>query len=313
MWIRSSAIAALLALLATAAQAQIISSPTTGGSVIGACGASTNQLLYDNGGVCAGLATANSGLLVTSSGGAPSISTTMPNSIALGTPASGTLTNATGLPISTGVSGLGTGVATLLGGASSGTGGPAGTTSPTFTTPTLGAASATTVNKITLTAPATGSTLTLTDGKTLSVTNTLTLSGTDSTTMTFPTTSATIARTDAANTFTGSQTFSGQIVTTTGTPTIGSGNCGTGSNGAVVAGSTNQSGQITIGASATTTCQLSWSTTLGSAPKACVFFPMNATAAATGTTVARVGAPSTTSVTLTGSALASANYAYICL
>ena len=33
---------------------------------------------------------------------------------ALGTPASGTLTNCTGLPISTGVSGLGTGVATFL-------------------------------------------------------------------------------------------------------------------------------------------------------------------------------------------------------
>jgi hypothetical protein len=33
---------------------------------------------------------------------------------ALGTPSSATLTNATGLPISTGVSGLGTGVATFL-------------------------------------------------------------------------------------------------------------------------------------------------------------------------------------------------------
>jgi hypothetical protein len=52
---------------------------------------------------------------------------------ALGTPTSGTLTSCTGLPVSTGIAGLGTGVATLLAGASSGTGGPAGTASPTFT------------------------------------------------------------------------------------------------------------------------------------------------------------------------------------
>ena len=40
---------------------------------------------------------------------------TIPNGAALGTPTSVTLTNATGLPISSGVSGLGTGVATFLG------------------------------------------------------------------------------------------------------------------------------------------------------------------------------------------------------
>ena len=57
---------------------------------------------------------------------------------AYGAPASITLTNGTGLPISTGVSGLGTGVATLLAGTPSGTGGIAGTTSPSFTTPALG-------------------------------------------------------------------------------------------------------------------------------------------------------------------------------
>jgi len=44
-------------------------------------------------------------------------------------------------------------------------------------------------------------------GKTFTASNTLTLAGTDSTTMTFPSTSATIARTDAGNTFTGNQTI----------------------------------------------------------------------------------------------------------
>lgn len=56
--------------------------------------------------------------------------------------------------------------------------------------------------------------LTFVSGKTLTVDNILELAGTDSTKMTFPTTSATIARTDAANTFTGHQTIEG--VTSTG-------------------------------------------------------------------------------------------------
>lgn len=68
---------------------------------------------------------------------------------ALGTPSSATLTNATGLPISTGVSGLGTNVATFLGTPSSanlasavtdetGSGALVFATSPTFVTPVLG-------------------------------------------------------------------------------------------------------------------------------------------------------------------------------
>lgn len=64
---------------------------------------------------------------------------------ALGTPASGTLTSCTGLPISTGVSGLGTGVATGLGNNVTGSGSPVLATSPTLVTPTLGAATATSV------------------------------------------------------------------------------------------------------------------------------------------------------------------------
>lgn len=51
-------------------------------------------------------------------------------------------------------------------------------------------------------------------GKKASINNSLTFAGTDGTTMTFPSTSATIARTDAANTFTGHQTIEG--VTSTG-------------------------------------------------------------------------------------------------
>ena len=52
------------------------------------------------------------------------------------------------------------------------------------------------------------------DGKTLTVNHSLTLAGTDSTTMTFPATSATIARTDAAQTFTGVQTMTSPALTT---------------------------------------------------------------------------------------------------
>jgi hypothetical protein len=47
-----------------------------------------------------------------------------------------------------GNSALGTGVLTLLGGSASGSGGPAGTTSPVFVTPTLGVATATSINTL---------------------------------------------------------------------------------------------------------------------------------------------------------------------
>lgn len=125
-------------------------------------------------------------------------------------------------------------------------------TSPVFTTPNIGVATATSVNGLTITtstgtltiangktltanasttfAGTDGKTLTISNsgtlaggdafvlaiaaGKTLTVSNSITLAGTDSTVMTFPTTSATIARTDAGQTFTGVQVFTSPSITT---------------------------------------------------------------------------------------------------
>ena len=56
---------------------------------------------------------------------------------------------------------------------------------PTLVTPVLGVATATSINKVTLTTPATGSTLTIADGKTLTASNTLTFTGTDTSSVNF--------------------------------------------------------------------------------------------------------------------------------
>lgn len=119
------------------------------------------------------------------------------------------------------------------------------------------------------------------------------------------------ATTAAAGTFT-TLTVNGQFIPAYGTPTIASGACGASTNGTLASGSTNQSGEVEIASATTTSCAVSFSTTLSSAPLACILFPANAGAAATGTTVARVSAISTGGFTITGSALASTNYYYHC-
>jgi hypothetical protein len=63
--------------------------------------------------------------------------------------------------------------------ATTGSGNVVRATSPTLTTPTLGVATATSVNKVTITAPTTSATLTIADGKTLSATDNATISGTN--------------------------------------------------------------------------------------------------------------------------------------
>ena len=98
----------------------------------------------------------------TSTGSGSNVLSTSPTLVTpiLGTPTSATLTNATGLPIATGVSGLGTGVATFLATPSSanlrsaltdetGTGSAVFATSPTLVTPVLGTPTSATLTNAT--------------------------------------------------------------------------------------------------------------------------------------------------------------------
>jgi hypothetical protein len=109
------------------------------------------------------LAVANGGTGVTTSTGTTNVVLSNSPTLvtpALGTPSAAVLTNATGLPISTGVSGLGTGVATLLATPSSanlasaitdetGSGSLVFATSPTLVTPVLGTPTSATLTNAT--------------------------------------------------------------------------------------------------------------------------------------------------------------------
>lgn len=139
------------------------------------------------------------------------------NGGALGTPSSGTLTNATGLPISTGVSGLGTGVATALGSAVTGSGGVVLASAPTVTNPTVTNYVESVVAIGTVTS---SSTIALTNG----TVQTATLTASTACTFTMPTATAgksfLLLLKQAATTGNGTATFTGVKWGTAGAPTI---------------------------------------------------------------------------------------------
>jgi len=94
-----------------------------------------------------------------------------------------------------------------------------------------------------------------------------------------------------------------------GTPTISSGACGTGTNGTIASNGNNQGFEVIIGSAATTTCTITFATSgFVTAPREAQLTPANSTAAAQGTTLAYVSSLGTTTMVITGSALANANY-----
>jgi hypothetical protein len=155
-------------------------------------------------------------------------------------------------------------------------------TSPTLVTPTLGVASATSVNKVAITAPATSATLTIADGKTLTASNSITIAGTDgktasfsnsitfagtdSTTMTFPATSSSIGylnipQVTKSTSYTPTDTSDvGKHISTNSGVTV---NASIYSAGDVFTIYNNSSSSITITAGASVTFRLAGTATTG--------------------------------------------------
>ena len=164
-------------------------------------------------------------------------------------------------------------------------------TSPTLVTPTLGVASATSINKVAFTAPATGSTLTIADGKTLTASNSLTFTGTDATSFAFPGTSDTVV------TLTATQTLTNKTLTspTMTTPTLGVASATSVNKVAITAPAT--SATLTLADGSTLATSGAFSTTFTATATTTVTLPT------TGTLATLAGSETLTNKTLTSPTL----------
>jgi len=183
--------------------AGVISDETGSGSLVFASSPSLTTPTIGGAGANFSGATSGTTILLASATASGSLTLPAATDTLIGKATTDTLTNKT---IDTAATGNvlrvnGTGLTAVTG-----TGAVVLATSPTLTTPVLGAASATSINKVTITAPGTGSTLTIADGKTLTASNTLTFTGTDGSSIAFGA-GGTIAYLGSNNAFTGANTF----------------------------------------------------------------------------------------------------------
>lgn len=175
------------------------------------------------------------------SGTVTSVSVISANGFA-GTVATATTTPA--ITLTTTITGILSGNGTAISAASTtGSGAVVLATSPTLVTPILGVASATTINRVTLTTPAMGSTLTIIDGKTLTVNKTISFTAADDTGVyTLPTGTKTLLATDGSGTGLSGVTLSAIVPNTV--PTAGQ--LHVGNAGGTAFGVVSMSGDATL-------------------------------------------------------------------
>lgn len=155
---------------------------TGGGAPIPLGGSAISGILLPTNG---GTGKANNAASTITISGAYGLTITLTGATALTFPTSGTL-----VTTASKLSALAATTSAELAGVISdetGTGALVFANTPTLVTPVLGVATATSINKVAITAPATSATLTIADGKTLTTSNTLTFTGTDSSSVAFGT------------------------------------------------------------------------------------------------------------------------------